>query len=97
MLGHPAGWPDEPKTPGAPPRQGIGPVAHDHFTERAESGWHVAPDEIGGFIDAACDFDHERFGLGGHEASQMDPQQRLLMTLAWAALEQAGMPPAGSG
>ncbi len=74
--------------------QGIGPVAHDHFTERAESGWHVAPDEIGGFIDAACDFDHERFGLGGHEASQMDPQQRLLMTLAWAALEQAGMPPA---
>lgn len=74
--------------------QGIGAVAHDHFTERAESGWHVAPDEIGGFIDAACDFDHERFGLGGHEASQMDPQQRLLMTLAWAALEQAGMPPA---
>ncbi len=74
--------------------QGIGPVAHDHFTERAESGWHVAPDEIGGFIDGACDFDHERFGLGGHEASQMDPQQRLLLTLAWAALEQAGMPPA---
>ena len=27
MLGHPAGWPDKPKTPVAPPCQGIGRVA----------------------------------------------------------------------
>ncbi|MFB4393949.1 MULTISPECIES: beta-ketoacyl synthase N-terminal-like domain-containing protein [unclassified Pseudomonas] len=74
--------------------QGVGPLPEGHFSERRESGWHVALDEVAGFLDSTCDFDYSRFGLGAHEASQMDPQQRLLLTLAWDALEQAGMPPA---
>jgi acyl transferase domain-containing protein/acyl carrier protein len=75
-------------------RSGVGPVGGSHFVEQSQSPWHVAPDEVGGFLDDTCEFDHERFGLSAHEASQMDPQQRLLLTLTWSALEQAGMPPA---
>ncbi|KPI15360.1 Long-chain-fatty-acid--CoA ligase, 6-deoxyerythronolide-B synthase [Actinobacteria bacterium OK074] len=46
----------------------------------------------GGFIDRGYDFDAGFFGISAQEARSMDPQQRLLLTLAWRALEDAGIP-----
>lgn len=49
----------------------------------------------GGFIDGACDFDAEFFGIDDVEARMMDPQQRLLLETAWEACEYAGIDPGG--
>ncbi|MEU5697010.1 acyltransferase domain-containing protein [Actinosynnema sp. NPDC020468] len=47
----------------------------------------------GGFIDGVAEFDAAFFGLSAHTAVRLDPQQRLLLTLAWEALEDAGVVP----
>jgi acyl transferase domain-containing protein len=47
----------------------------------------------GGFIDSACDFDAEFFGIDDEEARMMDPQQRLLLETAWETCEYAGIDP----
>ena len=47
----------------------------------------------GGFLDDAGAFDPQMFGISPREALAMDPQQRLLLTIAWEALERAGIDP----
>ncbi|MFI5003520.1 MAG: beta-ketoacyl synthase N-terminal-like domain-containing protein [Solirubrobacterales bacterium] len=47
----------------------------------------------GGFVDGACDFDAEFFGIDEAEARMMDPQQRLLLETAWEACEYGGIDP----
>ena len=49
----------------------------------------------GGFVDGFADFDADFFDLSPREALAMDPQQRVMLELAWAALEDAGIDPAG--
>jgi len=51
----------------------------------------------GGFLDDADCFDAEFFGISAREANFMDPQQRVVLEVAWEALEDAGLPPAGIG
>lgn len=46
----------------------------------------------GGFVSDIDHFDHWLFGISRREAISMDPQQRILLELAWAALEDAGIP-----
>ncbi|MEV0170181.1 acyltransferase domain-containing protein [Streptomyces sp. NPDC050803] len=41
----------------------------------------------------ADEFDHELFGLSEEEAEQLPAPDKLLMTVAWEALEHAGLPP----
>ena len=48
----------------------------------------------GGFIEQVDRFDSRFFGILPREAQGMDPQQRLFLQCAWAALEDAGYPPA---
>jgi acyl transferase domain-containing protein len=49
----------------------------------------------GGFLDGVDQFDAHFFGTSHREAVQMDPQQRLVAELAYEALEDAGLAPAG--
>lgn len=46
-----------------------------------------------GLIDDVDAFDHEFFGLLPKVVHNMDPQQRIMLELAWASLEDAGIPP----
>ena len=49
----------------------------------------------GGYLDRIDEFDNHFFGISDREAVRIDPQQRILLELAWEALEDAGLPPAG--
>lgn len=44
-------------------------------------------------INDADHFDNVFFGIGRHEASMMDPQHRVFIEEAWAAMENAALPP----
>jgi polyketide synthase PksM len=50
-----------------------------------------------GVLDDIDRFDAALFGLPPRRAALLDPQQRLLLETAWAALENAGYPPDGTG
>ena len=50
-----------------------------------------------GVLDDIDRFDAALFGMPPRRAELLDPQQRLLLEAAWAALENAGYPPDGSG
>jgi mycobactin polyketide synthetase MbtC len=57
-------------------------------------GWSAVPD-AGGFLRSAADFDPVFFNIGQREATVTDPQIRVAMRVAWKAVENAGMNPAG--
>ncbi len=46
------------------------------------------------FVEHTADFDAAFFRMSNAEAESADPRQRKLLELAWAALEDAGIPPA---
>ena len=46
----------------------------------------------GAFLNRIDEFDAEFFGISPREAVRVDPQHRLLLEVAWAALEDAGLP-----
>ncbi|TRX76729.1 type I polyketide synthase [Pseudomonas mangiferae] len=48
----------------------------------------------GGFLHDPLGFDADFFKISAREAEAMDPQHRLVLEQAWAALEDAGIPPA---
>ncbi|CAJ1372832.1 unnamed protein product [Effrenium voratum] len=47
-------------------------------------------------INDADKFDNVFFGIGRHEASMMDPQHRVFIQEAWAAMDNAALPPKSS-
>lgn len=47
----------------------------------------------GAFLDRPADFDAGFFGISPREAASIDPQHRLLLEVAWAALQDADLPP----
>jgi acyl transferase domain-containing protein/acyl-CoA synthetase (AMP-forming)/AMP-acid ligase II/aryl carrier-like protein len=63
-----------------------------------DRGWNVTDAtyaRVGGFLAEAPDFDAEFFAISDREARTMDPQQRQLLEVAWEALENAQIDPAG--
>ncbi|KWE36536.1 type I polyketide synthase [Burkholderia territorii] len=48
---------------------------------------------VAGYVDDPFFFDRKFFRISAAEAIELDPQQRWMLELAWAALENAGMPP----
>ncbi len=62
---------------------------------RDPAGVNASATTSGGFLHTAGDFDAEFFGISPREAVSMDPQQRLVLEVAWEAVEQAGIDPAG--
>ncbi len=74
----------------------VGEVPPERFDARALLG--TTPGEAGrlatasgGFLEDLDRFDAPFFGLSPREALTTDPQQRLLATVAWEALEDAGL------
>ena len=61
--------------------------------DRQPLGWGPE-DPPAGFIDGIDRFDAAFFSISAREANEMDPQQRLVLTVAWEALERAGIAPA---
>lgn len=49
--------------------------------------------QLGCYLDDISGFDANFFGVTPREADYIDPQQRITLELAWAALENAGLPP----
>jgi acyl transferase domain-containing protein/glutamate-1-semialdehyde aminotransferase/NAD(P)-dependent dehydrogenase (short-subunit alcohol dehydrogenase family) len=76
---------------------GIGPLPKSRIDlERYGNGDRQAEEKIyvrkGGFLDACVDeFDPPFFSLSPRSAEAMDPQHRLLLTVAWEAIEHAGL------
>ncbi|MGA5362588.1 type I polyketide synthase [Streptomyces purpurascens] len=52
---------------------------------------------VHGHLPDADRFENVLFGVSPREAEMMDPQHRLMLEAAWAALEDAGVPPRGRG
>jgi acyl transferase domain-containing protein len=74
----------------------VGEVPPERFDARALLA--TSPQEpgriatiSGGFLEDLDRFDASFFGLSPREALTTDPQQRLLATVAWEALEDAGL------
>ncbi|MTJ80585.1 MAG: acyltransferase domain-containing protein [Telmatospirillum sp.] len=57
-----------------------------------EAGNGRFPDHAG-FLDDPGAFDADFFQISPKEALRLDPQQRLFLTVAWEALERAGIAP----
>ncbi|MET9000823.1 SDR family NAD(P)-dependent oxidoreductase [Amycolatopsis sp. NPDC004169] len=74
---------------------GIGTVPDGRWETFAPAEELAGVPARGGFLDDVAGFDAEFFGITPREAEAMDPQQRILLEVAWAALEHAGIPPAG--
>ncbi|MCR6485182.1 acyltransferase domain-containing protein [Amycolatopsis sp. OK19-0408] len=74
---------------------GIGEVPEGRWETFAAAADFAGVPPRGGFLDDVAGFDAAFFGITPREAEAMDPQQRILLEVAWAALEHAGIPPAG--
>ncbi|ANN17286.1 polyketide synthase [Amycolatopsis orientalis] len=74
-------------------------AGHDGIRDVPEDRWEAFGGGVdglpgrGGFLGEIAGFDAEFFGITPGEAETMDPQQRMLLEVAWAALEDAGIPP----
>ncbi len=74
-------------------RDVVGPVPADRYVLPATTRSGKPVPAFGAFVDGVDRFDAALFGISAREAAAMDPQQRLLLACAWAALEDAGVPP----
>ncbi|XBS67965.1 beta-ketoacyl synthase N-terminal-like domain-containing protein [Acerihabitans sp. KWT182] len=72
----------------------VGPMPERVIGGRRQPRWRN-PCYRGGFLSDATGLDRRIFGLSRHASSQMDPQQKLTLETGWAAIEDAGLDPAG--